>query len=339
MNILSSSPFSHGNHSIDWPPKINQGRGRLRSLSQQAAHRPQQIGSAKRLGAAQLVQLTGQESKRSTEISFTTRDGDTVTISLDAIQRSSEKSQLDIVGQAPTDASQARESLEVEQSASKSESFSLEALFSDDALRAGSIRKSSEQEQQSRVQYSREGENGITRFSMDRMSSSSMEFSLEVEGELDESEIKAISSLIEDLDSVASSFFSGEIENAMDLGQSLGYDESEIAQFSFQVQMSDRSVAMEQYRQYQSLDQDQAAPLPGSVTKPVGDYLYDLANIELNAEKLQRAETMDLIVTELMKLNDDLRDKQFPANELLIQKDRFNTFNKHMLGLVFGPRS
>jgi len=332
MNTFPSSFPGYGHRQANWPQHPTGHPGK--SQSHNRPHTPQPV-EQKTSSAAQYLQLTGKESQRSTEISLTTRDGDTVTISLAAVTRSAERAQVDIVGNSSSGSEGAKQDLQVVQAESTSSKVSLEALFNQDALKSGSFKYSTEEEKRSVVKYTQEDANGLTRFTLDSRSSMEADFSIDVEGELDAGELKAISELISGLDSISTSFFSGEMENALAQGSALGYDESEIANFSFQVEKSDRSVALEQYRQYQAPASNSRPPLPDSVSRPVGKYLRDLAHIDMNSDKIKRAETMDLIVSQLVERNAQLKSDQFNGHELLAEKARFESFNQRLFKLIF----
>lgn len=63
-------------------------------------------------------------------------------------------------------------------------------------------------------------------------------FHFEVDGELDEGELKAINGLLRDVSDLAESFFSGGVQEAFEKAMSLGFDTKEIKGFALNLSMS-----------------------------------------------------------------------------------------------------
>lgn len=104
-------------------------------------------------------------------------------------------------------------------------------------------------------------------------------FSFRVDGELDESELKAINGLLNQVGNISAAFFSGNINEAFELALELGFDESEIAQFSLNLSQSVSTKAQAAYAQVAEqptlLEQHESEKLPE---------LADDRNIEMLAK-------------------------------------------------------
>ncbi|WDE07611.1 DUF5610 domain-containing protein [Thalassomonas viridans] len=93
-------------------------------------------------------------------------------------------------------------------------------------------------------------------FSREINFSQSQSFSLQIEGELDEEELEAISSLVNDIGKLAGNFFGGDIEKAWQQANELGFDDQQVAQVSFNFQEVKQVAVTEHYgrvpQQYES---------------------------------------------------------------------------------------
>lgn len=86
-------------------------------------------------------------------------------------------------------------------------------------------------------------------FSREISFSQSQSFSLQIEGELDEEELEAIGSLMQDIGKLADNFFSGDIEKAWQQANELGFDDQQVAQVSFDFQEVKQVAVTEHYGQ------------------------------------------------------------------------------------------
>jgi hypothetical protein len=89
------------------------------------------------------------------------------------------------------------------------------------------------------------------RYSIEKNQSS--DFGFTVEGELDVEEIDAIASLVQDLSSLASSFFNGDLQTALQQAGDLTLDPEQLAQMDISMQQSIEYRAIEKYRQVQAM--------------------------------------------------------------------------------------
>ncbi|MBN1005667.1 hypothetical protein [Amphritea pacifica] len=95
------------------------------------------------------------------------------------------------------------------------------------------------------------------RYSIEKNQSS--DFGFTVEGELDVEEIDAIASLVQDLSSLASSFFNGDLQTALQQAGDLTLDPEQLAQMDISMQQSIEYRAIEKYRQVQAMGDEAPA--------------------------------------------------------------------------------
>jgi len=125
---------------------------------------------------------------------------------------------------------------------------------------------------------------GVTDLSSRYAESSHSRFSLSVEGDLDESELMAISDLAQGIQKVSEGFFDGNVQAAFEQGMSLGYNTDEIAGFSLEMSHSLSSIATTKYREIGTLDTKESPKLTG--LGGVRDLLDQLSGVMEQANKL-----------------------------------------------------
>lgn len=97
---------------------------------------------------------------------------------------------------------------------------------------------------------------------------SGSQFSVSVDGELDEGELNALNDFLGQVDSLAQSFFSGDLDTALEQAMSLGYDSSELASFTLDFSYSEVQATTRTYQNVQDLGEGQGqglASLPNLV--------------------------------------------------------------------------
>jgi len=112
----------------------------------------------------------------------------------------------------------------------------------------------------------------------------SSEFSLSVEGELDEAEMAAINDLLGQVSELSTSFFDGDLDQAFASALNLGYDSSEIVQFSLNLSQSSVQRVTQAYQQFipsavsalGSPDEQQAPVALTERLKPLGSFVQGL---------------------------------------------------------------
>ncbi len=105
--------------------------------------------------------------------------------------------------------------------------------------------------------------------------SSSSSFELVIDGDLSESELKAINQLLGRVDNLAGQFYAGNLDKVFDKALSLGYDDQQIASYSLnlsQVQIQQVAVA---YSAFAPEDEVQAPSLANQLA-PVGDFIKEV---------------------------------------------------------------
>ena len=158
-----------------------------------------------------------------------------------------------LAGLAPT--SQTAPSSQVGISAaerySKSESFSMDVMTKEgDKV---SIRfNSSASETDSLGAYS-DGETSAVSFGIDRQASSDYSFS--VKGDLNDEELDALQSLIQDINLIADDFYSGDVQEAFAQATELEMDKSQLKNLNVTMTQSASYSAVAAYEQVQQLDQ------------------------------------------------------------------------------------
>lgn len=104
--------------------------------------------------------------------------------------------------------------------------------------------------------------------------SSASDFSLSVEGDLNDDELAAINDLLGRVDSLAEQFYSGNLDEVFDKALALGYDDKQIADYSLnlsQVQIQQVAVAYGEFAPEGTQPQSLANQLA-----PVGDFIKDV---------------------------------------------------------------
>lgn len=111
----------------------------------------------------------------------------------------------------------------------------------------------------------------------------SSEFALSVDGELDEAEMAAIGDLLGQVSQLSVSFFEGDLDQAFASALNLGYDSSEIVQFSLNLSQSSVQRVTQAYQQFipsavSGLDNsNEAAPVALTERmKPLGSFVQGL---------------------------------------------------------------
>lgn len=114
-------------------------------------------------------------------------------------------------------------------------------------------------------------------------------FYLDVRGELDEEEFLAIEELLGKVKQVSDTFFSGEYEKAFEYALELGFDESEIVEFSLHLRYQSSVRVEEKYQQFLSDNQpskavtlDQKDPRLALIA----DFVQALEALRLQAKEL-----------------------------------------------------
>ncbi len=117
--------------------------------------------------------------------------------------------------------------------------------------------------------------------------SQSSQFSFSVDGDLDEGELKAINDLLNQVNKVSESFFSGNVEQAFEQAVSMGFDSNEITGYA--LKMTQTSYAQVQGTYALPVNSDAAAsPTPSKNLAHLGNFLKELDKASALVEGLRQ---------------------------------------------------
>ncbi|AEP28971.1 DUF5610 domain-containing protein [Brumicola nitratireducens] len=150
-------------------------------------------------------------------------------------------------------------------------------------------------------------------------------FSIQVRGELDEGELKAIGDLVAQADDVANMFYRGNIEQAYEKALDIGYDNKELQSFALQLTKVESSQKIQKYGEVQQYSEAPSTDL--KAPKAVAEYLNKVLNGMKQAnEQLGSQEDFNSIINSLVN---EMKDVQVP--DILTAINRFHTFNAKLL--------
>lgn len=152
-----------------------------------------------------------------------------------------------------------------------------------------SAQQSSSQSQA--FQYNNNNQTQHYQYQQSASSNESRFFSFSIEGDIDEEEYAAISSLVSDIQSLQNEFFHGDIMKAYEQALSIGFDDQELAGFSLDLTKSTQHVASETYQAVAKFDQpkeynalDSHGP-KNEFVKVLG-FIDQLKQLQENAQKV-----------------------------------------------------
>jgi len=180
-----------------------------------------------------------------------------------------------LAGLAPTNetASTRQTSISAAERYSKAESFSLDVMTQEgDKV---SIRFNSEASQTASLGAYSDGNSSAVSFGLERSASSSYSFS--VEGDLNEDELGALTTLIQDINLIAEDFFSGDVQDAFEQAAEFEMDKSELMNLNVTMTQSASYSAVAAYEQVQQLDN----PL-GNNGRHLGQMMNNFDNLVAN---------------------------------------------------------
>lgn len=253
--------------------------------------------------------------EEATALTLKTADGDTVTITFvrDEWQRETASTRQSTTNDKVADGD-ARASVDA---ASRSTSMAGATFLSqldslEDGIANETIQFAASEAVRESGSYLHRDANGAAVYAFSQERGAAVGFSFSVEGELDAEELRAIGELVQQVDGIATSFFEGNIYDALAQGKALGYDESEIANFALKLEKTETQTVAVRYEEQLRQNEDRAA-LPTPLAKRVAKHLDDLAMVEKLAE--DRLKTNSL-VTLLASLT-DRREKDYPSRREL----------------------
>ena len=153
-------------------------------------------------------------------------------------------------------------------------------------------------------------------YSSETSYSRSQSFSIEVNGDLDDDELKAINSLVEDISGLADEFFNGDVQKAFEQATELGFDADQIAQFSLDFKEVKQVAVREHYA-------------PGQTASPIATlapYVKDLNDVMESGESLFAKDN-------LKQLMQDIAQQQVDALDDMLNKSAidFTNFNQKLI--------
>lgn len=159
-------------------------------------------------------------------------------------------------------------------------SFSLTTADGDRVtISASSLRASITQQYAAQVQ-------GLeTLLQYQRSSTAEDRFAFTVEGELDADELEAINELLGQVNDLAATFFSGDVEAAFEEALELGYDSSEITAFSLNMTQTSVQRVTEVYERVGQ--GNQGGGLAGRLA-PLGNFVRELMDAQQTASRFEQ---------------------------------------------------
>lgn len=190
-------------------------------------------------------------------------------------------------------------------------SFSLEVVTRD----GDRVNVSFSQVHQSSAFAATDGQNSVFASS----TQSGFLWQLDVEGDLDEGEQEALSALLQDVEQLSNSFFSGDLGSALEQATELGFDGNELASLSLNLRQTSFSSVTQAYNSVQpaQLPTSELNDLAGSLLAYNDDYFAALDKAGLFEEPRQ--------------LLNDLVDQLLPEEKL---KDIFQAYNDGLVNAV-----
>ena len=145
-----------------------------------------------------------------------------------------------------------------------------------------------------------------------------MEWQMDVMGSLDEGEQEALTNLLQDIEKLSSSFFSGDLGGALEQAMQLGFDGDELASMSLNLRQESFSSVSRAYNSVQP-----QLPTPELESLSSGLLAYN----ENYLSALEQAKSF----ADPEKLLNDLVDQLFPDDHL---KDIFQAYNQGLQSAV-----
>jgi len=175
--------------------------------------------------------------------------------------------------------------LESELYVSNSKSSDITITTTDGDTVSISFSELQESSTQERYQYAENGKGSSESYSMMSSQYQEVNFSYSVNGELDDDEKAAIESLIKDVNTLQKDFFSGNIDQAFEKAQELGFDNEQIASFSLDLQETKTSYVSQTYAEVAGLDEESSLNRNKGL-KPLVDFVGQFKQLQDTAERL-----------------------------------------------------
>ena len=152
--------------------------------------------------------------------------------------------------------------------------------------------------------------------------------SFSLKGELDEEELNSIADLVGQVQDLADTFYSGDIDKAFEEALSLGFDDKELVGYALQLNRTTQTEVLKTYENIQHYNEDKSDNAKfGNVVSPISQYLEKMMDTFANAEStLESSEDYNTLIAGIIN---EMEDVQVP--DLISAINRFRSFNQTLL--------
>ena len=152
--------------------------------------------------------------------------------------------------------------------------------------------------------------------------------SFSLQGELDEDELESIADLVGQVQDLADTFYSGDIDKAFEEALSLGFDDKELVGYALQLNRTTQTEVLKTYENIQHYNEEQNENAKfGSVVSPIAQYLEKMMDTFANAESsLESREDYNTLIAGIINKMEDVK-----VPDLISAINRFRSFNQTLL--------
>ena len=152
--------------------------------------------------------------------------------------------------------------------------------------------------------------------------------SFSLKGELDEDELQSVADLVGQVQDLADTFYSGDIDKAFEEALSLGFDDKELVGYALQLNRTTQTEVLRTYENIQHYDDEKSDKSQfGNVVSPISQYLDKMMSTFSNVEStLSSNEDYNTLIAGLIS---KMEDVQVP--DLVSAINRFHSFNQTLL--------
>jgi hypothetical protein len=152
--------------------------------------------------------------------------------------------------------------------------------------------------------------------------------SFSLKGELDEDELQSVADLVGQVQDLADTFYSGDIDKAFEEALSLGFDDKELVGYALQLNRTTQTEVLRTYENIQHYNDEKSDKSQfGNVVSPISQYLDKMMSTFSNVEStLSSNEDYNTLIAGLIS---KMEDVQVP--DLVSAINRFHTFNQTLL--------
>ena len=152
--------------------------------------------------------------------------------------------------------------------------------------------------------------------------------SFSLKGELDEDELQSVADLVGQVQDLADTFYSGDIDKAFEEALSLGFDDKELVGYALQLNRTTQTEVLKTYENIQHYNDEKSDKSQfGNVVSPISQYLDKMMSTFSNVEStLSSNEDYNTLIAGLIS---KMEDVQVP--DLVSAINRFHSFNQTLL--------